>query len=117
MKITGKGVKHDAGKLPYDLLPWQALEEVVKVLEFGAAEYGPYNWASGMKFSRLLAAAFRHLVSYWRGERNDAETGYSHLAHAVCCLLFLLHFNVNYSKYCNFDDVILIDKSTKTEEK
>ena len=34
--IAPLGRKFDGGKRDYTLLPWDALEEIVKVLEFGA---------------------------------------------------------------------------------
>lgn len=85
------GRKFDAGKLDYTLVPWDGLEEVVKVLEFGARKYARDNWqhVEGGNV-RYLAAAFRHMVAYNQGEKVDPETGLSHLAHAGCCLLFLL---------------------------
>lgn len=85
------GRKFDAGKLDYTLVPWDGLEEVVKVLEFGARKYARDNWqhVEGGDV-RYLAAAFRHLIAYNQGEKVDQETGISHLAHAGCCLLFLL---------------------------
>lgn len=86
-----KGVKYDNGKLRYDLIPAQALDDVVKVLTFGAAKYAPDNWRKvDDAESRYFAAAQRHLWAWQRGEQNDPETGVNHLAHAACCLLFLL---------------------------
>lgn len=88
---TAVGRKFDAGKVDYTLVPWDGLEEIVKVLEFGARKYARDNWQhveGGMQ--RYQAAAFRHLIAYNQGEKADPETGLSHLAHAGCCLLFLL---------------------------
>ena len=86
-----KGMKFDSGKLDYTLVPWDGLEEIVKVLEFGAKKYDRDNWrkVEGAQ-QRYLAAAFRHLAAYSMGEKTDSETDISHLAHAGCCLLFLL---------------------------
>ena len=84
-----KGMKFDSGKLDYTLVPWDGLEEIVKVLEFGAKKYARDNWRK-VESQRYAAAAFRHLVAYNKGEQADDETGLSHLAHAGCCLLFLL---------------------------
>lgn len=86
------GIKYDAGKLPYDLMPWDAVDEVVKVLRFGAKKYASRNWEQGVPFrwGRMSAAAFRHLKAWSMGEDDDAETGLSHLAHCLCMLLFLL---------------------------
>jgi len=85
------GMKFDAGKLDYTLVPWDGLEEIVKVLAFGAQKYDRDNWRK-VEFAqtRYLAAAFRHLAAYNMGEKTDSETDISHLAHAGCCLLFLL---------------------------
>jgi hypothetical protein len=88
---TTKGMKFDSGKLDYTLVPWDGFEEIVKVLEFGAKKYARDNWryVEGAE-QRYLAAAIRHLVAYQIEEPKDDETGLSHLAHAGCCLLFLL---------------------------
>ena len=90
-KDIAVGRKFDAGKVDYTLVPWDGLEEVVKVLEFGARKYARDNWkhVEGGE-QRYQAAALRHLIAYSQGEKVDPETGLSHLAHAGCCLLFLL---------------------------
>jgi hypothetical protein len=87
-----EGRKDDGGKPTFDLLPWGALAEIQAVLEYGAQKYEPWNWARGMKWLRLWNAVMRHLWAWVRGEDNDAETGLSHLAHAVCSLLFLIEY-------------------------
>jgi hypothetical protein len=89
-----EGRKDDTGKDPWDLLPWDAVREVVKVLAFGAKKYAPRNWEKGMAYSRLYAATMRHMIAWWDGERSDPETGFSHLSHAGCCVLFLLAFEL-----------------------
>lgn len=87
-----EGKKFDAGKLPWHLLPGDAVEEVVRVLQFGAGKYGERNWERGMAWSRPFAAAMRHLWAWWRGDDSDPETGLSHLAHALCCIMFLMAY-------------------------
>lgn len=82
--------KDDAGKARLDLLPFEALDEVGKVLEFGARKYAAHNWRAGFQWSRPQAAMLRHMFAFARGEDNDPETGLSHLAHAACNVLFLL---------------------------
>ncbi len=86
------GMKYDTDKPDYTLLPWDAVEEIVKVLDFGARKYARDNWKHVEDGeTRYLAAAFRHLATYNRGnQKDDPETGLSHLAHAGCCILFLL---------------------------
>lgn len=104
LERTG-AVKHDSGKTDWSLMPFEALEEVNKVLEFGAAKYSAYNWAEGgFKYSRVLSATLRHLFSFMRGQDNDPESGLSHMAHAGCNVLFMLHYIKNKSKYGTNDD-------------
>lgn len=87
--ITGK--KYDQGKPLYNLIPVNAESEMVDVLTFGAEKYGPNNWRNIDNLTeRYTAAAMRHLASYRKGEKLDPESGKHHLAHAMCCLAFIL---------------------------
>jgi hypothetical protein len=85
------GTKHDNGKAPMDLLPHESLIEVAKVLGFGEKKYSAGNWAKGISYRRLISAAQRHIGEFNSGVDKDAESGLSHIAHASCCLLFLLY--------------------------
>lgn len=89
------GRKDDQGKDRWDLVPWAAVTQVVKVLTFGANHYGDDNWrrVEGWR-KRYFAAACRHLTRWVLGERTDPATGLHHLAHAACCVLFLLELDV-----------------------
>ena len=98
------GVKYDTNKIPLDLLPMAALLEVGEVLKFGAEKYEPYNWAKGMSYSRLIAACLRHVFAFNQGENLDPETGKSHIAHALCCLLFLMEYETKRERFSKFDD-------------
>lgn len=86
-----EGVKHDSGKPMPRLLPPSALLAIARVLTFGAKKYSPDNWkyVAGAR-ERYLDALFRHLLAYNSGEILDPESGEPHLAHAGCCLMFLL---------------------------
>ena len=88
-------IKHDEGKVRVELLSTQAMEEIGKVLTFGANKYDDNNWRKGFKWSRLIGAAMRHLFAWIRGEDKDKETGLSHLAHCGCCIMFLLEHELN----------------------
>lgn len=99
-----EGTKDDAGKIPMDLLsPWFLLG-ISEVLQFGAEKYEPYNWAKGIKYSRVYSAMQRHMWAFWRGEDLDDETGMPHLWHAGCCLMFLTHYEQRPHLYKEFDD-------------
>lgn len=89
------GLKFDSEKPRMDLLDTEFLEEVARVLGFGASKYETHNWRKGHKISRLLAASLRHITTFNKGEDLDPESGYSHLAHAACCLMFMM-YNLKY---------------------
>ncbi len=94
--LPGKeyGQKFDSGKLRFSLVPMDVFTEVLEVLEFGARKYSPDNWKFVDKPNeRYLNAAFRHLFLANNGPR-DAESGKLHVAHAICCLLFLGWFDL-----------------------
>lgn len=86
------GIKHDSGKAGMSLLSRVALEETAKVLDFGKNKYAAHNWRNGFEWSRPLSAAMRHIMAFNDGEDKDPESGLSHLAHAACCIMFLLEF-------------------------
>lgn len=86
------GRKDDAGKLRWSLVPAGTVQDMVEVLEFGALKYAPNNWQKVPDAEhRYYDATMRHMDAWWRGERLDQETGCSHLAHAMCCVAFLMY--------------------------
>jgi len=94
-----EGKKFDTNKPRWSLLPEGAVQEVIEVLEFGAAKYSENNWQKVPDArTRYYDAAMRHLDAWWGGQKADPETGKSHLAHAVCCLMFLQWLDSNQVK-------------------
>jgi hypothetical protein len=102
---TPAPVKHDSSKLDWSLIPMEALEPVVRVLEFGKKKYSAWNWSegSGFKYTRVISATLRHIFEWIRGRDLDPETNESHLAHAVCNLIFLLYYIQHKDIYTNDD--------------
>lgn len=89
------GVKADTGKPMLDLISPAMMFEVGRVLTFGAQKYDPHNWRKGIKYSRLIAAALRHIFKWLAGHDKDDESGLSHLAHSVCCLMMLIEYQAD----------------------
>lgn len=88
--LNKPGVKDDKEKLRYDLLPWKALNGLVKVLTFGAKKYSPEGWRSVPNATnRYEAALLRHLYALKRGERIDPDSGLRHIDHMVANVIFL----------------------------
>ena len=93
---TSVGLKFDAGKLRYSLIPPIALKSLAEVLTFGAEKYAPNGWQTVINAEeRYLDAAMRHLESYRNGESTDPESGLHHLSHLLCNVAFLRYFEHN----------------------
>lgn len=92
-----ESIKNDFkdGKLRWDLLPLDLIEKVVEVYDFGSHKYAPNTWQNlenGKE--RYLAAHFRHLCAWRKGEKNDPESGLNHLQHCIWNLLAVLHYEL-----------------------
>lgn len=97
-----EGWKDDSDKVRLELITSEFMFAIGTVLTFGAKKYSDRNWEAGMKWSRVFGALLRHLWAWWAGvgptSRNfvfgdlDNETGYSHLWHAGCCIMFLVTY-------------------------
>jgi len=108
-KLSGNALKFDDDKLPVNLLSSEALLQTAAVLKFGADKYSEHNWRQGFAWSRPLAAAMRHIMAFNDGEDKDPESGLSHLAHAMCCIMFLLEFEKTHRE---LDDRYKVDVPT-----
>lgn len=94
--MSGLGMKFDSRKPRWSLLPKGTVLQIIEVLEFGAAKYAENNWRHVENgHQRYYDALMRHMEAWWLGEKTDPESGLSHLAHAGCCLMFLLWFDRN----------------------
>lgn len=86
-----KGLKFDNGKRRASLLPTGVLNIVIDVLELGAKKYALNNWQKVENGrTRYYDAALRHIDAWWNGQSHDQESGLHHLAHAICCMMFLM---------------------------
>lgn len=87
--------------IQFDQIPVAALEELGRVYAYGAQKYDKHNFRKGYSWSLSFNAIMRHLWAFWRGEDNDPESGFSHLAHAAWHCFTLLSF---VREHPNYDD-------------
>ena len=97
---TPIGRKFDEGKTQWSLLPFDAVACIVKIMEFGAKKYDVDNWRSVEPPIRYIDACFRHLSAWVDGEANDQETGFSHLWHAGCNIVFAIWLELKEKLKC-----------------
>lgn len=74
---------------------------------------GDRNWEQGIKYSRILAAMFRHLESFRAGEDKDKESGCYHLASVAWGAFALLEYTRTHP---DLDDRILFETRIGREE-
>jgi len=90
------GKKLDDGKRRYSLVPPSVMAEFVDVLTFGADKYGDHNWKTIPRLQdRYYDALQRHVDAFRNGNSNDDESGKHHLAHAMCCLAFMMQDDID----------------------
>lgn len=89
-------IKNDNGKLQWSLMPFEQLEDVVRVLMYGAKKYERDNWKKCDDINRYKDSLMRHVTAYLEGNKFDNGPGgdnLHHLAHAICNCLFILYFD------------------------
>lgn len=95
-------VKQDKGKLRYDLMPFDALDEVTKVLTYGINKYPKpeENWrvnSTKEDIARYKAALLRHMSEEMQGRHFDSESNLLHMAHIATNALFIIALIKKYS--------------------
>ena len=77
------------GKLCWSLVDFNSLQDMVRVLEFGAKKYNRDNWKLGLPTKQICESMLRHIFAYLQGEDNDPESGIPHIGHIQCNAMFL----------------------------
>lgn len=91
----GGGLRHDAGKLRFDLLPTEWLVELAAISTVGSVKYMPRNWERGMAWSKMIGCLLRHLfLGFLSGVRFDPESGRHHLGHVAWNALALMSYDM-----------------------
>jgi len=96
-----QALRYNGDKLKWSYIHWSSLEEMVKVLMFGAEKYEPFNWQKGMPLTEVSESLLRHMYAFLEGEDNDPESGISHIGHVLCNAMFLNYIHKNKKE---FDD-------------
>ena len=93
--MSEKGIKYDQDKVQMELLPFECLNEIAKVMTYGAKKYKPNNWKKVKNAKeRYTGAMLRHLTEMKLGNKFDEESKLSHAAHMACDALFILYFEL-----------------------
>lgn len=104
--VCGKpiGRKFDEDKTVYWFLPWSAIEAIARVMMFGAKKYAVNNWQQIDDPKRYINALYRHLNAWCEGEKNDKDSGFSHLWHVGCNALFIIWMELKGKLNCTTEE-------------
>jgi len=97
----GRAEKKNAlEKIPVGEIPLSFLHSIVRVLMWAHAVKGYQwgDWRKGHPYMTNLNACIRHLFAFIGGRDNDPESGLSHLWHAACQIMFVVHNHEKYGK-------------------
>jgi len=87
------GLHKDEGKSLVTSIPPGFILEVGEVFAANHEKYpdidGQPNYCAGLRYTRLIGSALRHVLKFSAGQDNNEDTGLSHLSHAACCLAML----------------------------
>lgn len=102
--LHGQEAKQDDGKIDLHILDPVFLEHMAVVGMQGEKKYPNGSYKKGIKFSRLISAAKRHIADFEQGVEYDAESGMPPLTHVGynCMMLENIRRNAALSK--KFDD-------------
>lgn len=82
------------GKPQWSMVDFKSLDDMVRVLEFGAKKYSRDNWKKGLKTTEIVDSMLRHIYAYLNGEDVDPESGINHTGHIMCNAMFLSHMHM-----------------------
>lgn len=83
MEINENGVKRESnkGRGRFDLIPYEALEELAKWYEAGAEKYGDRNWEKGISVKDCMNRMARHSAKACNGWLDEGP--FAHLAAVI----------------------------------
>ena len=105
----------------------EAIEGIVRVLEFGMNKYSRCNFKKGLTYLSVIDSMSRHMLKFQSGEDLDLNehgetdinhSGLSHVDHIACNAMFLSYFfHTNKGREINLDDrIIMVDLLKKRLE-
>ena len=83
-------MKQDTTKPKLQYVYFSALAEMAKIRENALKKYpGPEDWRTTTTYQHFNSA-LRHIFASMEGEELDKDSGFDHLGHAMCNLMFLI---------------------------
>lgn len=87
-----EGLKFNAGKPRFDLIPPDALRDLAQLYEIGSRKYADRNWEKGMNWGKIQSSLMNHYTKWAKGEDYDDETGIHHMIAVMWNAIALYHY-------------------------
>ena len=91
-------LRYNTGKPKWSLIHMNSLVPMIRVLEYGALKYAPFNWQKPMKRDELLDSMQRHMAALIDGNELDDESGLTHIGHIMANAMFYSYHFVEKEK-------------------
>lgn len=104
-----QAMRFNEGKRQWSLVDFECLEDMVRVLEFGAKKYDRDNWKKGLPMRAQCESMARHLFALMGGEINDPETGLPHWAHIQCNAMFMAHTFKHHQRFVDLNGMKTVE--------
>lgn len=92
--VDGGGLRYNAGKRDYSLIPTDALAYLADLFTLGALKYEARNWERGMKYSDMIKSLDRHWNAFKSGEDRDPESTLYHAVHITWNAMAILTYQL-----------------------
>lgn len=89
-KYKGGATRNAIAPVRYDLIKWEFIREMAKVMFEGSVSHGEDNWTTGMPRATVINHMFEHWHQWLEGDRNEP-----HLAKMAFGLMALWYYEKN----------------------
>ena len=83
--------RYNTGKPKLSFVHPIIMEEIARVMEYGAKKYARDNWRKGLPINSIIDSALRHLMDFKEGSTYDKESNETELGHAACNIMFAMY--------------------------
>lgn len=86
-------IKADAGKPKLRFVPWEIVNDIAYVREYGVKKYHSVDSWTDVEPERYVDALLRHTLAFAQDPAgDDEESGMPHLWHVACNVAFLCEY-------------------------
>lgn len=98
--------RYNEWKPQWSLVDFDSLEPLVRVLEYWCKKYSKDNWKKWLDERQILESLQRHLISLFKWEELDDESGLPHIGHVIANAMFYSYQKQNESKKELWDNIL-----------